>query len=198
MQDEVKRITRQTLLNKIAGIRSTRDQALIAFIYLTGCRISEVLGETKHIKKRDKETKEVIEVKDVIVQPLIKEDIEKIGEDIILVKNVPCLKRRAKVPTRDIPLKISSDKDFIKIFLEHYNKVPNGEALFKITRQRAWQIINKELGVFNHFLIHQRCTELVRHKQFTDIYLKMFRGWKDTRPAEIYTHLNWQDLANKL
>lgn len=193
--EDIKELTREALLNKIYSIQNQRDRALAAFIYLTGCRISEILGKTKIIKTKQNGE---IHQREAVIPPIMKEDVEKLTEDIILIHNVPSLKWREKIPRRNIPLKISSDKEFIKVFIEYYNTLPNDSPLFSMTRQRAWQIINKELGVFTHFLIHQRCTDLVVRKGFTDLYLKRFRGWRDTRPAEVYTHLNWEDLAQKM
>ena len=102
------------------------------------------------------------------------------------------------VPKRIIPIVISKEIDFVKLFMDYWVTLIPGEVIFKMTRQNAWKIINRELKLYNHFLIHERCTHLVTSQAFTDLDLKQFRGWTDTRPASIYTHLKWQDLAKKM
>jgi site-specific recombinase XerD len=187
--------TPEQLLYSIQQLDNLRDAALVSFIYLTGCRISEVVGKVK-----DKAYSKVINETSLDILPLKVEDVVRQTDDIILIQNVPCLKHRNKLPRRNIPLKLSShdDRPFIDIFMAYFNTLAPGQSLFDITRQRCWQIINKKLGLYTHFLIHERCTELVAKRGLTDLYLKQLRGWKDTRPAEIYAHLKWQDLAEKL
>lgn len=200
--DDIKDVTRQSLLYKIRQMSSLRNRALASFIYLTGCRISEIVGKEKGIPIYETNAitgkNEKIGDKKIKILPLTKESIEFMTENIILVQNVASLKWRDKVPRRNIPMKVSSDGEFISIFMNYYMDLKPGEPLFKMTRQRAWQIINDELGLFTHYLIHQRCTDLVTRKNISDLYLKKLRGWKDTRPAEVYTHLQWEDLAEKL
>lgn len=194
--------TPQLLLYTIQQLSNQRDAALVAFIYLTGCRISEILGKKKVIPIYEGKGKERLKVsaKEVIILPLKYEDVVQFNEEIILIQNIPCLKYRNTVPRRNTPLKLNSadDKPFIDIFMSYYRTLQPGATLFDMSRQRAWQIVNKKLGVFTHYLIHERCTELVTKRGLTDLYLKQLRGWKDTRPAGIYAHLNWQDLAEKL
>jgi len=194
--------TPRELLYSIKQMKNQRNAALAAFIYLTGCRISEIIGKVKVIPiyKGKGEERELVETKTIEIPPLKKSNITLISDDIILVNNVPCLKWRNTVPRRNIPLKLSSpdDIEFIKIFIDYYNTLPDEAPLFKLTRNSAWRIINKELKVFTHYLIHQRCTELVTNRGFTELYLKKLRGWRDTRAAEVYAHLGWVDLAKKL
>lgn len=194
-------LNRPQLLSSINKIESTRDKALASFIYLSGARISEILGTKKTMKfyKGTGQDRVLEREESIKIEPLKKENIEVLyTDDILLIHQVVCLKRKHSIPKRTIPIIISKEKAFVDIFLEYYNGLKEGEILFDISRQRAWQIISKELNLYNHYLIHERTTHLVTHSGFTDLHLQRFRGWKDTRPASIYTHLNWQDLANKM
>lgn len=197
-------MSRPQLIYGISQMDNDRDKALASFIYLTGARISEIVGTTKTLKKYegkgDKRT--IIDEKEVVFPPLKKENIEiNLEEDIMLVHQVPCLKRK-DIVKRIIPVIISKEKELFDVFYTWFKVLDPGEILFDMTRQRAWQIINQlELGdmkLFPHYLIHNRCTNLVKEKGFSDLDLKQFRGWSDTRPASVYTHLNWRDLAKKM
>jgi len=199
--DDLQPMTREELLVKIRAINNIRDRALAAFIYLSGCRISEIVGKIKHIgiyQSNNNVSKRIGTAKSIEIKPLCKENLVKHEEDIIVIENVPCLKWRKSLMYRNVPIRISSDNDFLELFMPYYNTLPPGSQLFKISRQRAWQIINKHLGIFTHALIHKRCTDLVTLKGFPDQYLKQFRGWKDSRYAQTYTHLNWHDVAQKM
>jgi len=182
-------LNRPALLAKIRQMSSKRNRALAAFIYLTGARISEILGTIKRIPDSP----------DIEIIPIKKEDIEIIeSDDLMIVHNVACLKRKDKLPRRTIPIIMSQERGFVDIFLSHFNDLQDEDNLFNIKRKQAWNIINKELGIFCHFLIHERCTHLVTHKAFTDLDLKQFRGWSSTMMASTYTHLNYTDLARKM
>lgn len=199
--DEMSMLNRPQLLSSIKNVDNIRDRALAAFIYLSGARISEIVGTKKTMTfYKGKGKDRILERQEtIIIDPLKKENIEFIyDKDILLIHQVVCLKRKYNIPKRTIPVILSKEKEFVNIFIEHYNTLQAGESLFDITRQRAWQIINKEMGLYNHFLIHERTTHLVTNQNFTDLHLKQFRGWSDTRPASIYTHLNWHDLADKM
>lgn len=191
--DQVDMMSQEALLLRISKIKSPRDAALAAFIYLTGARIGEILGTMKVITLKGKKPKKYM------LRGLKKESIKLMADkDMILVQNVPCLKRRWHVPRRNIPIIISKEYAMVKIFWDYYKTIEPGEPLFNITRQRSWQIINKELGMYNHFLIHERCTHLVTDRGFSDTHLKMFRGWADTKMAAVYSHLQWEDVANRM
>lgn len=218
--DSVDIISRPELLaiiHKIDSNTKHRDKALVSFIYMSGCRISEILGTLKISNKYRKEDiknkvpyKERIPIKkeEYKVQPLRKENIEiNEADDIIRIYNVICLKRKFENHRRIIPIIISQEKEFVDIFLSYYNMLEEGQPLFKINRQRAWQIINKnmvkyvdgkEIRLFNHFLIHERCSHLAAHKNFSPLDLQKFRGWRDTSQASVYAHLNTEDIANKM
>ena len=200
--DTLSILNRPQLLNKIKNIDNPRDQALVAFIYLTGARISEIVGQEKKVMKFYKgkgKDRVLIRTEEVKIPPLYKENIEVLKEkDMLLVHQVVCLKRKTSVPRRTIPIIISTERDFLIYFIDYFNTIRPGEPLFPITRQRAWQIVNKELELYNHFLIHERVTHLVTNFNFSDNHLMKFRGWSNTQPAATYTHLSYLDVANKM
>lgn len=218
--DSVDMIPRPELLSMIRSINSNtkrRDKALVCFIYLTGCRISEILGTIKVSNKynhSDIENKvpykkrTPLKNEEYKVEPIKKENIEvNMGDDIIRVYNVMCLKRKFENHRRTIPIIISQEKPFVDIFLDYYNTLEEGDILFPINRQRAWQIVSrnmvkvidgKEVRLFNHFLIHERCSHLAAQKNFNPLDLQKFRGWRDTSQASVYAHLNTEDIANKM
>jgi len=205
-------LNRPQLLARIREMSSERNAALAAFIYLTGMRVTELLGTREHYEKvikhyqkidpykpLTKENKILVKEEKMSITSLKKENVEIIPEDdIMLVHQVPCLKKKTLIPKRTIPIIISREREFVDIFLTYYNTLQPFQPLFAMSRQRAWQIINKEIGLFPHFLIHERCTYFVAQKNFTDLHLQKFRGWSDTKPAATYTHLSWEDLANKM
>ena len=187
--EELEIINRQQLIYQLDRIENPKHKALIAFIYLTGARISEVLGMKKTF----------MDGRNIIIEPLTKESIEVLPEqDLVLVHNVACLKRKTNLPRRNIPIIMSQETPIIDIFLLYHNSLIPGSPLFDISRQHAWRIVNKNLGSYTHFLIHTRCTHLVTKKGFTDTDLMRFRGWKNTLMASTYTHLNYMDIANKM
>lgn len=199
--DEVQILTRPELLLRINSMPNLRNKALACFIYLTGCRISEVLGTMKTYTKYEGSGKDKVKlgIEKVTLLGMTKENIEiNLVHNIIWVHNVPCLKRREKIPRRTIPIIINQEAGFVEPFLEYYNTLQPGQKLFDISRVHAWRIMYKNLGLYNHFLIHERCTHLTVQKNFTALDLMKFRGWSSTLLASTYAHLNSQDLAEKM
>ena len=200
-------LTKPELLLAISKLKTIRDKALASFIYMTDCRISEIVGCKKVVKNYIKKNKRFILNADgsrvyegsetKIILPLRKESIEfMVEKKLFLVHNVPCLKRINEVPKRNIPVFVPLVPEFYEHFRVYYNTLQPEQPLFSITRQRAWQIMNK-VGIYNHFLIHERLTHLVGQENLSDHDLKIFRGWSSTMPANHYVHLRWQDLAKK-
>ena len=90
------------------------------------------------------------------------------------------------------------EKPFIDIFLEYYNSIDDPDAyLFNITRQRAYQLLEK-LGIFPHLLRHARMTHLVVDYKFDIADMMKITGWKRAQTAMTYTHLNVTNLVEKM
>tara|TARA_Y100000310_G_scaffold57354_1_gene52540 strand:+ start:5026 stop:5616 length:591 start_codon:yes stop_codon:yes gene_type:complete len=183
-------ITKNYLLEKIYRIKGNnilRDQALIAFLYLTGARISEIVKPNQCVKQE--------------FYPLKAKDIE--IEDLnnrkyYLVNNVRILKRKSeKAPKRIIPIPMDADKAFVDIFTRYFMEVPFNAYLWDITPQRAWQIVEGATNLYPHYMRHLRLSHLTK-KGMSGSDLKQITGWADEKPATHYVHLNWRDIAKKM
>ena len=153
-----------------------RDRALISMLYLTGSRISELLV----LKKWQ----------------ISKQNIQ--GKDFLVLEKMTVLKRRTEKVMRTVLIPIEREKDLCKIVVEYINTVPPEDLVFKMTRQRAWQIVSKLTGQFNHFFRHSRVTHLITIYGFNAQELKKFFGWASSKMADSYSHLDITDLARKL
>ena len=144
---EVKRLIETT--------HSLRDQLFIRMLWVTGCRISELVGDRSWYKQR-------------VYEPAKVKDID-FKEGVIylnLLKRKKYPPRKHRVPLDDITLRK------LKLYIE-LNGLGNQDALFSFTRQRAFQIIRevgreagiKKVGdklIHNHHLRHSNCVAYIR------------------------------------
>ena len=172
---EIKAPTKGQLLYDIHQLDSDRDQAMISLMYLTGCRVTELLSITRS----------QIEQRNII------------GYDFMKITGVPVLKRRKSI-SRDIIIPLEKEKEFCKIVINYIETLEHDQKLFDISRQRAWQITNEEMGLYNHFFRHMRTTHLTSDYGFSGQELKHFFAWASSKTADSYTHLNLDDIARKM
>jgi len=180
-------------INNINTYHTKRDKALISFLFLSGCRISEVC---KFIKN-----------KQIVGEPIKKiQIIIREKEDFMEIEKVRTLKRNQKNKSKkddmtrqykDIPIVISKDIEFYRIFKEYYDILKEDDFLFNITRVRCYQILQNS-GLFNHYMRHLRATNLVKRFHLNAQQLKQFFNWSSSVTADNYTHLDTEDLRNKM
>jgi len=155
-------------------------RALIAFLYLFGCRISEALNLRR---------------KDVWV------------EGSYLVAKIGVLKRRkeARGPYENVPhlIHVSLNAPFVKdVIIPYIEKIEDYERrLWPYTRQLVWMRL-KELNPFvsPHVFRHDRLMKLAM-KGATELQLMDWAGWSDPRPAENYIRATGRlamELADKV
>jgi len=177
-----------------------RNAALIAMLYLTGARISELVG-MKHESE-------------FIVEPITKEQITqytKNNELIFRIANLPVLKHRTDVtydiesqkdrkivPRRTIDLIYKYEKEFIDIILDWLKEVKPGEPIFPIGREMARQTCYKFHRKYNHFWRHLRATHMMNDYGFTSLHLKQYFGWASAKMAEKYSHLDTNTLLESM
>lgn len=137
-------------------------KAMVAFLYLFGCRCSEALM-------------------------LKKEDLWVEGG--VVFAKIPILKRRASNGPYERPmhiLRVKADAPFVNVVLEHWSGLKDGQRLFPHSRWWTWKKI-KDLNpnMSPHVFRHDRLTKIAL-KRPDPYLLKEWAGWSDTRPAEHY------------
>ena len=151
-------------------------RALIAMLYLTGARINELLT----IKKSQLEYAETNGIK------------------YLIINNVVTLKRREKF-LRPFFLRKDFEEEFIKHVRAWLAEIyTDDELIFKIKSARAWQIVEKYTGKWDHYFRHVRNIDLVRYYGFNSYWLQRWNGWAKLQSGENYVHLVGQDLKEKI
>ena len=178
-------LQRYELIDRINLLDNIRDQALVAFLYLSACRVSEVCQY--YTKENDKRI-----LKGYSIQ---KKQLE-IEDGVLKIFNVRTLKRR-RTMFKTIPIIICKERKLYSILKTYLDTLGPEDYLFPITRQRAYQILGK-VELFNHYLRHLRLTHLVTDYNFSSMELKQFVNWGNSKSADSYIHLNVDNLINKM
>lgn len=201
---------RAELLQKINSLdtnNSLRDRALIAFLYLTGARIEEVVQfkRARNINRmktrilpnghkiKEQRPRFITELKGY---PIQKKQIEFRDNDII-VHDVRCLKQKRK-RYRNIPIVFKhQEMEFVHIFLSYVATLKPDDFLWNFTSRYARMLCN-EIGLYPHLLRHIRNSHLAIDYNFNSEELKKFNGWTRADTASNYVHLNVSDLISKM
>ena len=168
-------LTKEEIEKMISVASHPRDKALIAALYETGCRISELLlMQVKHITFDDHGA------------VLILAD-GKTGMRRVRVVYASSFLRQwmdsHPINDRDAPLWITLDKNRTNL---KYNSV----------RKMIWRAAEKaEINkrVHPHLFRHSRATHLTEH--MTEQQMKQYLGWvADSKMAAIYVHISGRDM----
>lgn len=170
-------------LDSIKSNNAVRDRALISFLFLSGCRISEVVNYKRQGK--------------IEGLPMVKRQIE-LTPEFIVIHDVRTLKRRKKF-NRVIPIMATSEREqpFINAVMHYLITLGDDAPLFDMTRQNAFLIVERA-GLFPHLLRHSRNTINMRYYNMTAYHLQRFNGWGDTRSGDSYVHLNVGDIMQTM
>jgi len=178
-------------LNEIPDIinrgTSTRTRALASLLYLTACRISEIL--------------KVVKQTDIIRDKAdIEEELDwRIGEkNIILVKTGNKKHKRTRTKTQIINLDRPIERELWGNVDDYIDEIGEREILFPHNRDWAHKLLRKEYNIFPHLLRHFRLSHISGKYDLTEQQLVLFAGWTDGRPAKTYVHLRARDLLRKL
>lgn len=171
------------MVEKIGKIKDPRDKALIALLYWSAGRRSEVL----EIKPED------VNEENVTVKKSLEEKITK----KCLVVGMPNRKNRgSKWKTLAMPL--DRESTLCKMILKYAKTMKSQEKLFDI--KGAWTyVLTKEYTGYNpHFIRHIRLTHLRRDYDFHPMLVMRWAGWTDLRPARRYDEGRYQDFIVQL
>ncbi len=160
------------------GKKGLMYRALIALLYLTGARINELLT----LKKSQFE---------FMAHP-------KTGIKYMVVSNIPTLKRKTPHPRTQFMRKDIEEKfiNHVKVWM---NELTAEDAiLFPIKASRAWQIVFKYTGMFDHYFRHVRNGDLIKLYGFSSYWLQRWNGWARITTGEKYVHLIAEDLKEMI
>jgi integrase len=164
----------QAMLGLIKSYAQPRDAALLALLYVSGARISEIV---RSLRPSDIEFT-VIKNRKVMT---------------ITLKNLKNRTRKIK----KLPIPLDREGDFTDIIKSYIETRPRSEHLFGISTQRARTILWKKT-LTPHFVRHIRLTHLVTMYDFNEQLLIRFAGWTDGRPSKNYMELRVTDLLDSM
>jgi integrase len=180
------------LMEIVNRAKKGETKALIAALFLTGGRISEVLMLTRGNFTLSKDKKYLL----IKGMPIVKR-FRKVGEWIDDEG-----KRRKKTEKlteyRTIPIPIK--EPLTKILLDWVSRFKRkDQKIFNTTRVMAFYDIRK-LGedLYPHWFRAQRASQLASEYGFQEHQLMEFFAWKDYKTAMHYSRLGWKDLAKQM
>lgn len=183
----------QQYLNKLNEITNFEHKVFFTLLYLTGCRVTEILGNGSNINCLHKEQfiRKEIKIRDDLSIP------------ILLIVEVPTLKKKrfGQIPTKPVPIFLNKEPEMSQIIIDHLNTIVNVKApIFGFGKRRAQQLIKKYFGDnwYLHFIRKSRITHLVEIYGWNDWEVKKFINWSDTRPMTSYVNLSIKDIVKKM
>jgi len=168
-------------------------KALVAFLFLSGLRISEALA-----------------VREDMVSTVSTPD-----GDFIQISQVPLLKRWKKIgvyydeegrrridrkPVTYVVTKVwpvyEPLNPYFMDYVWHVRKyVGRGAKLWRFGRRYAHKVIQEKTGAFPHFFRALRAVQLATEYGFTSLQLKEFFKWEDLKTVFTYAALSTTEVA---
>jgi len=149
-------------------------QSLLALLYRTGLRISEVIGGIPHkycLKSGEVKYTERY-------PPLVKSQVW-VEKGRLFVKTREKLRKHSY---REAPLEIPVDLPFMDLILTHLDTVksPN-EIIWPISAPTSWRIVKRiDPKLYHHFFVLNRCTRIFEHP---DVSMADWMDWTGKSPV---------------
>jgi integrase len=186
-------------------------------MFLTGCRVSEIVGIKRNRDGRSKPFR-IYKSGDWMSKPLtigqVKLIERKDGIKFIRFENLPVLKKKlgtrinmdfkevSSTMYRDVMLPYNTEEFFIKQLYRYLKTIDTSNpdrVIFPFSRVMAWKIIYT-LGfgnVYPHFFRHVRATDLARTYGLDGTSASRFFEWKSSAQFDRYSHVS-ADVVFKL
>lgn len=160
------------LLGIVKKARYYRDKALIATLFETGGRVSEVLM-------------------------LRNRNFDFSNKTFIIVKGMPLVKRKEMGAFRSFPIR--RDDPLVPYLEDWVKRFERDDKIFSINRTRVFQIV-RAIGpdLYPHWFRAQRASQLAEEYGFGVLELMEFFAWKSMVAAARYAHLGYKTLAERM
>lgn len=190
--------TSQDIKNKIKSMPTPKTRALAATLYLTGSRITEIVGgESKYKDKKTGETKKR-RVKGFRPEMLVKNIVD--GVDVWRFEALEVLKKRKRIDTRTAVV-VPWLNDLVQVILDYIKEsgIPANERVFKMTRQGAWKMIveaNKNDPLWCHYFRHAHVTQLLKEGKMNHVMVGKEMRWDNISHLSTYAKYDVSDIEN--
>jgi integrase len=164
-----------------------RDRCLMALLFLTAGRISEVLSLTEDQFDFDADRNFII-IRNMI---LVKRLTTRKGKPV----------KHTTAPIRDeVALPLSGPLSKFTVLIEDYvDSISDPKAkLFNFGRRRAWQIVNYITGQWCHWFRSQAESYYGKYVYTSAFALKDFVGVTDIESLGPYVKTSWRDYEDRL
>lgn len=153
--------------------RNERDRALVAALYVSGLRISELLSVRKSQVQEE--------------------------EDFLVLRNIKVLKQHGKTKLIDkgLPRK-GSLAPFTELLLEWIQGVKGDAPLFDMKRNRAHAIVKQSTGEWPHYFRHQYCSYLINGARLSTAAAMGITGHSSPNSLGRYSHGDWREHKEEL
>lgn len=151
-----------------------RERAIGCLLYVTGCRIGELIQIKRHDLSFDTR---IVEGKKTKLF-LVKVNTEK----------------NPRQTQRILPLIYEKHKWAILPVLKYAHGFEEKDTLFPYSQRHIRRLVWKWWDFNPHHFRHIRLTHLKRYFRMEEQRFQMFAGWADPRSARVYSHLNWGDM----
>lgn len=164
-----------------------RNKALIALLYYSARRISEIVGRILKLKDGSYDIWEGVKVKDFRFDTMRNRDV--IIMNVRILKKGKARKESIREDRRDVVMSLDWPRmEYFVSWYEHQKGCGQETRLFDLNRHRAYQILNcLDKNVWNHWLRHQRLSHMA--ESLSPFELNERLGfWSRLDPAISYVH----------
>jgi len=179
----------QKLVEIIGGIEIDEERCLVGLCYLTGGRISEIIGSNRYHRNMDAIKRNQFQIDTIDGHKILKitiRTLKKRGEN-----------KNTSFRVIPIPLDIQINKEILRLIWSYIKEFNPQEELFDFKYTKALRIIKKNTGWNPHWIRHIRTTHLLSVYRFKEEKVRIYMGWSDLRPLARYSELKWVDIVSE-
>lgn len=166
-------------------------RSYLAFLYLTGNRVSEVLGIPRGKQRRHQD--------DFIIEPLKRYHIQ-LSEDGRFLRVWARTFKREGRPQHYYVCRIDTpeEKRYFELVKEHLEGIPPGAYVWNFSRYKAWRYCNQATNLPPHKLRGLRATRDAVEFNLDAIDLKQKFNWSSPEMAFKYASKSPHNIEEKL